>query len=593
MQNRTLALESKSQINQTITLAGWVSSTRDHGGLIFIDLRDHSGIIQLTINPEQAEAFDVASQCKDEFVIKATGQVIQREPNLVNPNLETGSVEVLVSQLEILNRSEVLPFMIGHGADEVNEELRLKYRFLDLRRNKMQSRLKRRSQFNDQIRSFMSANDFTEVITPILTSSSPEGARDYLVPSRLHPGKFYALPQAPQQFKQLLMVGGLPKYYQIAPCFRDEDPRADRHPGEFYQLDLEMSFIESGEEVLQTIEPLIKNLVTDFAHKQLVNEQIPRIPYHDAMEIYGSDKPDLRFDLKLVDLSNDFADTQFTVFQNVLTKQKDGVIKAICAPGGAKFSRSQIDNFTEQVKQLGAGGLAYILVEDELKSPILKFFTQEEIDAVISKTGAQKGDAIFFGADERKLVNKVLGTLRNTLADELELKDPNLVALAWIVDFPLYEYNDNEKKIDFSHNPFSMPVGGLTAFDQTEPLEIKADQYDMVANGYEICSGAIRNYNPEVMYKAFDVVGISKEEVNQKFGAMINAFKYGAPPHGGCAFGLDRLFMILENEPNIREVIAFPKNGSAIDTLMDAPSDVTEQQLKDLHIKLDLPKSKK
>ena len=589
MTNRTLASEAVNHIDQTVTLKGWVNNSRDHGGLIFIDLRDHTGLVQLTIHPEQAEAFKIASTLRDEFVIQATGQVVKRAPDLINKNIPSGEVEVIVSELLILNKSEVLPFPVSHGTEEVNEEIRLKYRFLDLRRPKMQDRLKRRDQFNVKIRNFMHQLDFTEVTTPILTSSSPEGARDYLVPSRLHPGQFYALPQAPQQFKQLLMVGGLPRYFQIAPCFRDEDPRADRHPGEFYQLDLEMSFVENGEEVRSTIEPLIKSLVTDFAGKELINPEIPRLSFADALEKYGTDKPDLRYGMEMTDITADLTNTEFTVFASAI--KNNGVIKALVGTGGASLSRSQIDELTEQAKRDGAGGLAYIqMAEDGPKSPIIKFLSENELAKIISKTGAKTGDIIFFGADQRSVVNKVLGNLRSTLGDWFNLKDPNKVALAWIIDFPLYEYDEKEKKLDFSHNPFSMPVGGLVAFDNTDPLDIKADQYDMVANGYEICSGAIRNFNPEVMYKAFGIVGISEEEVNTKFGAMINAFKFGAPPHGGCAFGLDRLFMMLENEPNIREVMAFPKNGSAIDLLMNAPSTVDEKQLKDLHIKLDLPK---
>ncbi len=586
---RTLALEALNNIGQEITLAGWVNNSRDHGGLIFIDLRDHTGLVQLTIHPDQDQTFKLAQSIRDEFVIRATGKVLERSSELANKNIPTGTIEILVTNLEILNKSEALPFPVSHGTEEVNEELRLKYRFLDLRRPKMQDRLKRRDQFNVKIREFMHAQEFTEVTTPILTSSSPEGARDYLVPSRLHPGQFYALPQAPQQFKQLLMVGGLSRYFQIAPCFRDEDPRADRHPGEFYQLDVEMSFVENGEEVRTTIEPLIKSLVADFAGKELVSTDVLRLSYADAMEKYGSDKPDLRFGMEMTDLTLELTNTEFTVFANAIKNK--GAVKALVGTGGATISRSQIDELTEQAKRDGAGGLAYIqMAEDGPKSPILKFLSSEEQSQIIAKTGAKTGDIIFFGADDRGIVNKVLGNLRSTLGDWFNLKDPNKVALVWIIDFPLYEYDAKEKKVDFSHNPFSMPVGGLTAFDNTDPLDIKADQYDMVANGYEICSGAIRNFNPEVMYKAFGIVGISQEDVNSKFGAMINAFKFGAPPHGGCAFGLDRLFMILENEPNIREVMAFPKNGSAIDLLMNAPSGVDEKQLKDLHIKIDLPK---
>lgn len=585
---RTLTKNTIDQIGQEVMLKGWVNNTRDHGGLVFIDLRDHSGLVQLTIHPEQTEAFAIASSIRDEFVLQVVGKVIDREAGLINDNIPTGGVEVIVSEIIVLNKSEILPFPVSHGTEEVNEELRLKYRFLDLRRPKMQDRLKRRDNFNIAIRKFMHEAEFTEVTTPILTSSSPEGARDYLVPSRLHPGQFYALPQAPQQFKQLLMVGGLPRYFQIAPCFRDEDPRADRHPGEFYQLDLEMAFVEKGEDVLQTIEPLIISLVTEFAGKELTHTQVPRIPYNEAIDKYGSDKPDLRFGMEMTDLTADLTNTEFTVFAGAI--KNGGVVKAIVGTGGATITRSQIDELTELAKQSGAGGLAYIqMAEDGPKSPIIKFLSETELATIIEKTSAKTGDIIFFGADERAVVNKVLGNLRSTLGDWFNLKDPNKVALAWIVDFPLYEHSEIHGGVDFGHNPFSMPVGGLSAFENTEPLEIKADQYDMVANGYEICSGAIRNYNPEVMYKAFGIVGISEEEVNTKFAAMINAFKFGAPPHGGCAFGLDRLFMILENEPNIREVIAFPKNGSAIDLLMQAPSNVDEKQLKDLHIKLDLP----
>lgn len=587
---RTLAIDALNRIGEEVQISGWAASYRDHGGLIFIDLRDHTGIIQLTVSPDQAESFALAGTVRDEFVIRATGTILQRDSNLVNENIPTGKVELKVSNLEILNKSKAVPFPIDQQGQEpyqINEELRLKFRFLDLRREKMQTRLRRRDEFNMHIRKYMSEHEFTEVTTPILTSSSPEGARDFLVPSRLHPGQFYALPQAPQQFKQLLMVGGLPKYYQIAPCFRDEDPRADRHPGEFYQLDLEVAFATTSEEIFAEIEPLAISLVEDFAGKKLLNGVVPRIPYKEAMEKYGSDKPDLRFGMELIELTEELANTEFTVFAGAI--KNGGAVKAICAPGAASLTRSQIDALTEFVKQGGAGGLAYItMAEDGPKSPIAKFLSEQEISAIITKTGAKTGDTIFFGADDRAVVNKVLGNLRSRLADDFKLKDPNIVALAWIVDFPMYEYSEIEKRVDFGHNPFSMPIGGLEALNNSDPLEIKADQYDMVANGYELCSGAIRNFNPEVMYRAFEIVGFDKEQVNAKFGAMIKAFEYGAPPHGGCAFGLDRFFMLLEDEPNIREVIAFPKNGSALDLMMSAPSTVEEKQLKDLHIKLDL-----
>lgn len=589
---RTLAHETISLVGQTITVSGWVNSTRDHGGLIFIDLRDHTGIIQLTVHPEQADVFKRAESIRDEFVVTATGQVIDRDAELVNQNIPTGSVELVVSEITILNPSKPLPFPIQHVKDEVNEDIRLRYRFLDLRREKMQRMLKRRHDMLKVIRNYMDDSGFIEINTPILTASSPEGARDFLVPSRLHPGKFFALPQAPQQFKQLLMVAGVPKYYQIAPCFRDEDPRADRSPGEFYQLDIEVGFADKSEIVFNELEPLFIKLTEEFANKKVLTKPFPRIPYLEAMEKYGSDRPDLRFGMELVELSEDLAQTEFSVFGNAL-KEKNGCIKAINCPGGATLSRSQIDSLTELARKEGAGGLAYIqMTEEGPKSPILKFLSEAEISAIVSKTAAKQGDSIFFGADNRNLVNKVLGKLRDTLADEFKLKDPNIIAWAWIVDFPMYEWDEKEKKLAFMHNPFSMPKGGLEALQTQDPLTIIADQYDIIANGLELSSGAIRNYSPEIMYKAFEIVGLSKEVVDSKFGAMIKAFEYGAPPHGGFAPGIDRLLMLLENEPNIREVIAFPKNGNAQDLMMSAPSEVDAKQLKELHIKLDLPPKK-
>jgi aspartyl-tRNA synthetase len=454
----------------------------------------------------------------------------------------------------------------------------------------MQTMLFKRHKMIKFIRDWMDGQGFIEITTPILTSSSPEGARDYLVPSRLHPGKFYALPQAPQQFKQLLMVSGVPKYFQIAPCFRDEDPRADRSPGEFYQLDLEIAFADKDETVFNEMEPLFIKLTEEFAQKKCLQKPFPRLPYLTAMEEYGSDRPDLRFEMKLIDLSAELKTTGFSVFGNAL--KSGGAVKAICCKGGAKLTRSQIDDLTEFVKKEGAGGLAYIVLDaDGMKSPILKFLSPDEIQAIISKTNAKTGDIIFFGADSREVVNKVLGKLRHHLGDLFNLKDPNLIAWAWITDFPMYELN-KEGKLDFMHNPFSMPQGGLKALTDDDPLTIKAYQYDIIANGLELSSGAIRNYKPEIMYKAFELVGYSKAVVDEKFGGMIRAFEYGAPPHGGFAPGIDRLLMLLENENNIREVIAFPKNGSAEDVMMSAPGTVEEKQLKELHIKLDLPKLK-
>jgi len=591
---RTLALETPQKIGETVNLSGWVNSRRDHGGVIFIDLRDHTGLIQLAIHPESKEAFSAANKCRDEFVIQVEGIAMERGKDLANENIPTGKIEVKAEKISILNSSKPLPFQVAHGhgeETESNEDVRLKYRFLDLRRETMQAMLKKRHEMIQTIHRYMTAHGFIEITTPILTSSSPEGARDFLVPSRLHPGKFYALPQAPQQFKQLLMVGGVPKYYQIAPCFRDEDPRADRSPGEFYQLDLEIAFADKDETVFQELEPLFVELTEKFAQKKCAQKPFPRLPFLQAMESYGSDKPDLRFGMKLVDLTDDLRETKFSVFGNAI--KNDGVIKAICCQGGAKLSRSQIDELTEMVKKEGAGGLAYIVLGDDgMKSPILKFLNDDEIKAIIEKVKAQTGDIIFFGADQKSIVNKVLGKLRDELGDMFGLKDPNIIAWAWITDFPMYEYSERDKKIDFMHNPFSMPQGGLKSLEEMDPLDIRAYQYDIIANGLELSSGAIRNYNPEIMYKAFEIVGYDKKTVDKKFGAMIRAFEYGAPPHGGFAPGIDRMLMLFQNEPNIREVIAFPKNGSAEDVMMSAPSEVDEKQLKELHIKLDLQKKK-
>ena len=578
---RNLATQLKANPNQPVHLAGWVNSRRDHGGLIFIDLRDHTGIIQLVITPDTPAAFKIAETLRDEFVISATGIVRERAPELKNPNLPTGDLEVVVSELALINKSEPLPVNTHDEGAPSSEELRLKYRYLDLRRPSAQRILKRRAEFYRFMRDYMDAHDFIEIATPILANSSPEGARDFLVPSRLHPGQFYALPQAPQQFKQLLMVGGVPRYYQIAPCFRDEDPRADRLYGDFYQLDLEMSFVDDGEVVRQTVEPLIKNLVTDFAGKTLLTSDIPRYTYREVMEKYGTDKPDLRYNLELVDLTDALQSSNFKVFQTPC-------VKAIRVPGGAQFTRKQIDEFTDLARRHGAGGLAYILYEnDTVRSPIAKFLTETELTAIQSLTGAENGDAVFFGAGERADVNRILGVMRIAFADALGLKDDQVVALCWVVDFPFYEWDDGAEKLDFGHNPFSLPKGGLKALRETDDkLQIVADQYDMVMNGYEICSGAVRNYNPEIMYEAFGVLGYDHDYVAQRFGGMLSAFKFGAPPHAGCAFGIDRIFMVLESITNIRDIVAFPKNGSGVDLMMNSPSPVDLDQLEDAGIQL-------
>jgi aspartyl-tRNA synthetase len=581
---RILVRDLESQLGQAVTVSGWVNTRRDHGGLIFIDLRDHTGLIQLVIHPDKADAFALAEQARSEFVLSVRGVVRERGEGLKNPHLPTGTIEIAVEDIRVLNRSEVPPVPVQDDAPQANEELRLTYRFLDLRREKMQRTLKKRAEYYKLLRAYMDGRDFMEVTTPVLANSSPEGARDFLVPSRVHPGKFYALPQAPQQFKQLLMVGGVSRYYQIATCFRDEDPRADRLYGDFYQLDLEMSFVEDGETVRRTIEPLITQLVTEFAGKKLFTADIPRIPYEEAMDRFGSDKPDLRFGMELTDLSDLLQTTGFSVFARAI--EGGGVVKAIRVEGGASLSRSQIDHFTALAKGAGAGGLAYLTYENGgVKSPIAKFLSDNELAGIRERMNARDGDIIFFGSDTRRVANKVLGLLRSECGDHFGLKDPDTVALAWIVDFPFYEWDEKAKKLDFGHNPFSMPKGGADALRSKNKLDIVADQFDMVMNGYEICSGAVRNHNPDVMYEAFGALGYGKEYVDERFGALISAFKYGAPPHAGCAFGLDRMFMVLTDEKNIREVVAFPKNGAGIDAMMSSPSVVDSQQLNELSLK--------
>ena len=608
---RTFNIQAAQLAGEKISVSGWVHSRRDHGGLIFVDLRDHTGLLQLVFNSDDPEMFSLAEELRDEFVIRAEGMVRERAAGLKNDKIPTGAVELVVERLTLLNRAETLPIQPFAEENQAGEDLRFKYRYLDLRRPKMQEMLKKRAEMYRRIHQYMDDRDFIEIQTPILANSSPEGARDFLIPSRLQENKFYALPQAPQQFKQLLMVGGVPRYYQLAACFRDEDPRADRLYGEFYQLDLEMSFVEDGEEVRREVEPLMQQLATEFAGKKLLDlsglavgdgSPIPRISYRDAMETYGSDKPDLRFGMELVELTKTFADTKFGVF-----KQAE-CIKAICVKNGASLSRKQIDQFTDIAKSEGAGGLPYIKYvkikhPDEARgyvipitssdfygydaiSPVAKHLSDEEHGLLIEKMNPEDGDVIFFGADTRPVVNAVLGRLRNEFATHFNLKDPSLVAFAWIIDFPFYEWDDHGKKLDFGHNPFSMPKGGLQALESAttdaEKLAIVADQFDMVMNGYEICSGGVRNHNPAVLYKVFDLLGFSESYVEEKFGAMLNAFKYGAPPHAGCAFGVDRILMELIDETNVRETLAFPKNGSGVDVMMDSPSTVDPAQLKEL-----------
>ena len=587
---RTLTVKTPRLIGQEIKVAGWVNTRRDHGGVIFVDLRDHTGLVQLVFNPDHDDIFHLAEGLRDEYCIAVTGTVRERGAGLENPHLATGQIELVASRLEILNRSDPIPVATRDEGQRSSEEMRLRYRYLDLRRPSMQQMITRRDQFYRIIRQYMAEHDFVEIATPALANSSPEGARDFLVPSRLHQGDYYALPQAPQQFKQLLMVGGVPRYYQIATCFRDEDPRADRLYGEFYQLDCEMSFVDDGEVVRHTLEPLIIQLAKEFGHKKLVStytsgsDPIPRLTYHEAMEHYGTDKPDLRYHLELVELTDALSETNFGVF-----KQAE-CIKAICVKGGASFTRKQIDNFTELAKAEGAGGLAYLTYEESgIKSPIAKFLSKSELDEITRRTEATAGDIVLFGADRRALVNKVLGKLRVALADFQELKHDDEVALCWVTDFPFYEYDEANARVDFGHNPFSMPKGGIATLEQAatdeQKLAITADQYDMVMNGYEICSGAVRNHNPDIMYKVFEILGYDHAYVEQKFGALLNAFRYGAPPHAGCAYGLDRIFMVMENTDNIRDVVAFPKNGSGADLMMGSPSQVLDTQLKELHIR--------
>jgi len=572
-----------SHAGQTVTLCGWVNRRRDHGGLIFLDVRDRYGFTQVVIQPEDKEIFAQAEKVRAEWVLKVTGTVQKRLPGAERADQATGAVELVTKELVVLSEAQTPPFEIDQEK-EVNEDLRLKYRFLDLRRPALQKIVIDRDRLITHIREYMHRKNFTEVQTPILANSSPEGARDYLVPSRIHPGQFYALPQAPQQFKQLLMVAGMDRYFQIAPCFRDEDPRADRHPGEFYQLDLEMSFV-TQEDVFAVAEPLMIELTHAFSDKKVVWDPFPRITWKDSMNKYGTDKPDLRYDLEIANVTELAKDSGFKVFADAAANK--GVVHALRVPKGAGFTRKDIDELTETAKIYGAKGLAYILVKDgELQSPIVKFLGDDLAKKILETVGAENGDAVFFAADTWLTACKSLGAVRSECGKRLGLVDPKKAAWAWIVDFPMYEWNDEAQKIDFSHNPFSMPQGGMDALLTKDPLDILAFQYDFVCNGFELTSGAIRNHRPDVMYKAFEIAGYTKEDVDKKFGAMIKAFQFGAPPHGGCAPGIDRLMMVLWECNSIRDIYAFPKNGKAQDAMMNAPSVVDPKQLKDLHIKI-------
>jgi aspartyl-tRNA synthetase len=580
-----------SDVGARVRLSGWVHRKRDHGNLLFVDLRDHYGLTQCVLDTENP-VFKTVEGFRPESVVTITGKVVAREPSTVNAKLPTGEIELRIEEATLQSAAEVLPFQVAQEED-YPEDMRLKYRFLDLRTERLHANIVLRSQVIASIRRRMIEQGFTEFQTPILTSSSPEGARDYLVPSRLHPGKFYALPQAPQQFKQLLMVSGFDRYFQIAPCFRDEDARADRSPGEFYQLDFEMSFV-TQEDVFAAIEPVLGGVFEEFAKGRAVTKgRFPRIPFDEAMLKYGSDKPDLRNPLVISDVGEVFAGSDFKVFAGIAAA--GGVVRAIPAPKTADRPRSFFDKMNAWAQGEGAPGLGYIVFEgDAAKGPIAKFLNEERLAKLKALAGVGPGDAVFFVADKKALAAaKLAGAARKKLGEELDLIKAGEFRFCWIVDFPMYELDEDTGKIDFSHNPFSMPQGGLEALTTQDPLKIKAFQYDIVCNGVELSSGAIRNHLPEIMYKAFAIAGYTQADVENRFGGMLNAFKFGAPPHGGSAPGIDRIVMLLADEPNIREVVAFPMTQGAVDLLMQAPNSVDPMRLKELHIKHDLPPVKK
>ncbi len=576
---------TKSHKEKKISLSGWINKKRDHGNLLFIDLRDNFGITQCVIDKNN-EIFKKIEKLSLETVIKIVGIVIERSNETINKNISTGEIEVKINNIDILGETKELPMPVF--SDQVYaEEIRLKYRFLDLRRKKIHQNIVLRSKVISFIRNEMQKLGFLEFQTPILTSSSPEGARDFLVPSRLNPGKFYALPQAPQQFKQLIMVSGFDKYFQIAPCFRDEDARADRSPGEFYQLDVEMSFVEQ-EDVFNVIETLFLKLFKKFSNKKILHEKFPRITYDDAMLKYGSDKPDLRNPLEITDLTNIFErdDVKFEIFKKLV--KKGSIVRALVTKNTKDKSRSFFDAIDKWAKDQGSSGLAYFTLEKEnnvsAKGPIGKFFSETSLIEIISQTKANIGDTIFLSCGKKDDVEKILSVARNKLAEDLDLIDNETFSFCWIVDYPMYEIDESTKKIKFSHNPFSMPQGEINKLDLYNPLNIKAHQYDIVCNGIELSSGAIRNHVPELMYKLFEIAGYSKNDVNTKFSGMINALSYGAPPHGGIAPGIDRIVMLLADEKNIREVTMFPMNQNAQDLMMNAPSEISDDQLKELNL---------
>ena len=580
----------QADAGKTVTLSGWIHRKRDHGQLLFIDLRDHYGLTQCVIEKE-GTVFKEVENIRVESVVKITGKVLARPEDMINHELATGEIEVQIENFEILSVADVVPLQVNQDSD-ASEELRLKYRFLDLRREKVHKNIMLRSHVIASLRNRMRSQGFNEFQTPILTASSPEGARDFLVPSRVHPGKFYALPQAPQQFKQLLMMSGFDRYFQVAPCFRDEDGRADRTPGEFYQLDLEMSFV-TQDDVFGAIEPVAQGIFEEFADFTGVKKRVSSAPfvhisYDESMLKYGCDKPDLRNPLFIADVANLFASSkiEFNAFKEILANK--GVIRAIAVPHGDTQPRSFYDKLDSWAKEQGAKGLAYIILmpNNTVKGTLSKFITPEVAQEFAALTGAKTGDAIFFVAGGKDHTVKLAGELRTKLGNDLNLIDKNQFKFCWIVDFPMFEYNEDLQKVDFSHNPFSMVQGGLKALNEQDPLTLKAHQYDLVCNGYEMASGAIRNHLPEVMFKAFAIAGYTKDEVETKFGGMLSAFHYGAPPHGGAALGIDRIIMLLSDEPNLREVIAFPMTQKGEDLMMGAPSTVTEKQLREVHIQL-------
>jgi len=586
----------KSDVGQQVKLSGWVHRKRDHGGVYFIDLRDHFGITQIVTSDQEdriskldKKRYEELTSISYETVITITGTVVARSEDTINSEMGTGEIEVVIEDYEIISRADTLP--INVNADyQFPEDLRLKYRFLDLRREKMHKNIMLRNNVIASIRRRMHESGFMEFQTPILTASSPEGARDFLVPSRTHPGKFYALPQAPQQFKQLLMVSGFDRYFQIAPCFRDEDARADRAPGEFYQLDIEMSFV-TQEDVFNTIEPVLYGIFTEFSDYKVTEPKFPRIKYSDSMLKYGSDKPDLRNPIEITDVTHIFKDSDFSIFKNAIAK--GAVVRAVPAPKTANEPRSFFDKMIGTAQtEFGAKGLAYIAYDENGtgKGPIAKFLSEEKHNELKKLAGLSAGDTVFFASDAENEAAKIAGKVRTKLGEDLDLLEKGVFKFCWIVDYPFYEWNEEDKKIDFSHNPFSMPQGGLEALaaadTKEKQLKILAQQYDIVCNGIELCSGAIRNHKPDLMYKAFEIAGYSNDVVDEKFGGMIRAFKYGAPPHGGLAPGIDRMVMLLANEPNIREVICFPLNQNAQDVMMDAPSTASAKQLKELNIML-------